>query len=351
MSSDQYIASGAIEDSLLIGYYGGGNFGDELLLEVLQNRCADSGIARLTIGYRDPAVFAAYHHDFGYQLVDTRNKRALLGAILRHKAIVIGGGGLWGLDFNTAVLLLCMLLFASRWLLGKRIYLLGVGYYRSTTGPGHVGAWLAAKAANSIVARDHESYTNFARFNRRLTVQDRDIAWLLPKLSLGAYTDEVATLDTALPVRDRTIFVALRHFQPKYQNAFTELIGQLIADNPARHFLVAVLEPEHVDPTQYETVRQWQLNHPNVHAWLRPCNPVVMYRFLHEHRRKLAVMAPQFHVMLAAHLAHVPFLPVVYDNKVAQLLARIGSPERLPISKLRLSALQRFIEYTQGGVG
>lgn len=349
MNLDQLIACGAVDNSLVLGYYGGGNFGDELLLEVLQNRCALAGIRKLTIGYRNPANFQRYHHDLGYAVIDTRRKWALLRVILHNKALVIGGGGLWGLDFNTNVLLLSGLLFISRWLLGKQVYLLGVGYYKSTTRLGHIGAWLAAKAANTIAARDDESYANFSRYNRHHTAQSPDIAWSVSQLNCEAYAAEAAALDTALSVHGRTVFVALRHFRPGHHRVFTELIGQLIADNPEQHFIVTVLEPEQADPEHYQIVRRWQQQYPNVQGWLEPCNPLILYRFLRKHRRQLLVIAPQFHLLLAAHLAAAPFLPIVYDNKVSQLLTSLGCSRQLPIARLQLTTLQRFVDCTAGG--
>lgn len=41
MTLDELLKEHDFSDSLLLGYYGGGNFGDELLLEVLLNLFAE----------------------------------------------------------------------------------------------------------------------------------------------------------------------------------------------------------------------------------------------------------------------------------------------------------------------
>ena len=143
MNIEQILASGNLEKSVLIGYYGGGNYGDELLLEVLAARLRGEGVQNITITYQDLSLYKTYHRDFGYPLIQMGNKVAVLRTIVKNKTIIVGGGGLWGLDVNPNIFLLSLMLFASRWLLGKSVYLLGVGYYNSTNWYGRLSAWVA----------------------------------------------------------------------------------------------------------------------------------------------------------------------------------------------------------------
>src|SRR4029079_7172941 len=99
------------------------------------------------------------------------NKLALIRAILKKKNIVVGGGGLWGMDVNANIFLMSLMLLMSRRLLGKKVHLTAVGCYNSTTALGRLSAWCAAKAANTIIARDQETYANFKRWHKG-TVQD-----------------------------------------------------------------------------------------------------------------------------------------------------------------------------------
>ena len=152
MKLNDFLQKTNLDDSLLIGYYGGGNYGDELLLEVLCNLLASKGVQNLKITYQRPNTYQAMHRNFGSELVDIHNREAVTRAAFKSKNILIGGGGLWGVDMNFNTLLLSIFLFVSRWALRKKVYLLGVGYYNSTTWMGRLGAWFAGKAANVIIA-------------------------------------------------------------------------------------------------------------------------------------------------------------------------------------------------------
>jgi len=335
-------------NSLLIGYYGGGNYGDELLLEVIQNLSAKHGVSDLTIAYQSPENYADYHKNFGYPRIDMRDKFAVFRAILHHKNVIIGGGGLWGLDFGLNVFLLSFLLGFSRLVLRKKIYLIGVGYYSSTTRLGHVGAWLAGKGASAILARDTETYDNFRRFNKH-TAKDTDIAWYLRDIDTGPYRREVKKLDEQTSITERTYFVALRRFQAKHRNNFTQEVEQYIATNPDRHFIVALLEPDHNDPEQAKLLDSWEQRYENVKRLRGPYNPIALFLFFQKHAENLALIAPQFHAIITAHLSNVPFLPVVYDNKVAELLAYIGQTDTIPIQQVDAKKLQTYTDLLAGG--
>jgi polysaccharide pyruvyl transferase WcaK-like protein len=202
-----FFATTPLEKTLLIGYYGGGNYGDELLMEVLSNLFNNRGIRDVGIMYQTPHTFSQFHHDFGYTILPSSNKPGMLKAIISNKNIVIGGGGLWGLDVNFNIFVLSFLLFVSRWVFGKKVYLLGVGYYNSTSTLGRISAFLAGKAANLIFARDEETLNNFKKLNQNVHL-DTDIAWYLQDVNTNAYTDEVTTLEANIPVHPtaKTIF-------------------------------------------------------------------------------------------------------------------------------------------------
>ena len=328
-------------DSLLIGYYGGGNYGDELLLEVIQNLCQKSGVQGLKVAYQYPENYTTYHHEFDYPRVDMHNKLAVFRAVLSSKRIIIGGGGLWGLDFAFNVFLLSFMLFVSRWLFGKKVYLVGVGYYGSTTRFGHVGAWLAAKSARRILARDQETFENFRKLNPR-THLDTDIAWYTERLDLSAYQQDARELDEQVHITDKTLFVALRRFQAKHRNNFTRQVESFIQNNPHKPIVVTLLEPERVDPEQHALIKNWTNVYPNVQSLSAPRNPLALLLFFQQHARQLALIAPQFHAIITAHLSGVPFMPIVYDNKVAELLGVIGQTKTIPIRELDETHLQTF---------
>jgi len=332
-----------LEHSVLIGYYGGGNYGDEFLLEMLGNLFVKGGLRDIAITYQDPKNYKIFHHDFGFPLVPMYDKKALLRAILKRKNIIIGGGGLWGLNFNFNVLLLSLCLFFSRWLLGKKVYLLGVGYYNSTSWLGHIGAFLAGKAASTILARDKESVRNFQKINRR-TYATNDLALYVDKVDPDAYAADVARLERQFPIAGKTLFFTLRKLEGYY-----DLTGACIANNPDKPILAGLLVPAKVRPDGYALLQSWQKEHDNVRIFDLTFNPLALFYFFRAHRKQLVLIGPQYHIILTAHLNGIPFLPIQYDNKVSQLLDQFNDTrERLPIAELTPEKVQAFVDTTFG---
>jgi polysaccharide pyruvyl transferase WcaK-like protein len=347
MSVPELLQQTNLSRSLVLSYGGGGNYGDELLLEVFLNLLKQGGAKQVDIAYQNLVRYPTYHRDFGYRVVDLRSPSAMLGAIFRNKHIVVAGGGLWGLDMNRSIFIMSLMLWCSRWLLGKKVFLLGVGYYNSTTRMGHLAAFLAAKAATHIVARDDETARNFGRFSKRVS-QDTDMAWHSRQLDLGAYQQEADALGSRLSVKGKTIFMTLRRFRPEYKNEFTQRVGECIANNPGRQIIVALMEPREVDPEGYEQLTQWAKTYPHVRIIDFAFNPLALLLFFKRHRRQLLFIGPQFHGLVTAHLSRVPFFPLVYDNKSKELLRQLGHKQTVSIYDLTQPQLQAFINQAEG---
>jgi polysaccharide pyruvyl transferase WcaK-like protein len=343
MSVPELLAKTDLDDSLILSYGGGGNYGDELLLEVLLNMLKKAGVKRVDIAYLRPERYTTYHHDFGYRIVDLWNRVQMLHSVFRNKNIIVGGGGLWGLDMNLSIFIMSLMLWCSRWLLGKKVYLLGVGYYNSTNKLGHAGAYLAAKAANVIVARDTETRRNFERFRKNVT-QDHDMVWYSRQLDLSAYQPEAKKLDQRLPITAKTLFITLRRFDTKYQNDFKKIVEGCIAANPDRPIIVALLEPREVNPEDHAQMRRWAHARLNVRVIDFSFNPLALLLYFQRNHRRLVFIGPQFHGLLTAHLAEVPLFPLVYDNKSQALLEQIGHTPTVSIYNLKRQQLQAFID-------
>lgn len=339
-----------LHHSVLLGYYGGGNYGDELLLEVLQNLLAKKGIRHVDIAYQHPEQFLNLHHDFGYRPFPMRSKIALLRATLRNRQIIVGGGGLWGVDMNLNTFLMSVYLWLSRWLLGKKVYLLGVGYYGSTSRLGHAGAWLAGKAATIIFARDQETYDNFHRIAPKRTQLDKDIAWYISAVPLAVYRQAAQKLGAELEIIEQTLFMTIRRPQAKKQhNAFAhfnQVITNYLDANPNKRIILAELELGSLDAAGQAQLQVWSKTSRNVHVFDAAVNPLVLYALFSEYRDRLALIGPQFHIILTAHLNRVPFLPISYDNKVRALLDHldIKPSQQLALADVKLETLQQFTD-------
>ena len=332
-----------LDDSFLMGYYGGGNFGDELLFEVLQHLFHERDYRQVSFLYQDPDNYSKFHHDLGYDAVDSSDKIEVLKAVFSRRKLVIGGGGLWGLDVNANVVLMSVLLFFARLLLGKQVYLIGVGYYGSTTRLGHFAAWLAGKAANQILARDQETYDRFRRINSQTYLCD-DIAFNVPHLRKKAFVDDIKKLESAVDSIDRpTVLISLRRFKANQVNPYAKAVERWLANNPTVPVVLALMEPRQVDPSGYKKLQKWQAARSNARVIDFSYNPVALYYLLQRYRHQLSYIGPQFHVLLIAHLAGLRLMPLAYDNKVSQLLSKLEYDGQIPISSVSSDHLRLFV--------
>lgn len=354
MTLQSFLQQTNLDNSVLIGYYGGGNYGDELLLEVLGNLLTKHGARQVAVLYQQPENYPAMHHDFGFKLVNIHNRLAVLGAAFRAKNIIIGGGGLWGLDMNLNTFVLSLFLFVSRWILRKRVYLLGVGFYNSAPRAGRLAAWFAAKAANHIIARDSESLENFQRISKHVSF-DKDIAWQTQTLDLKSYQREAKHLQNNVPIGDKTLLIALRRSHlANRRGEFTrlnKLIRKLVASNPNLPIVLIMSELDSKDTSLHDEAKNWRRHHKHLRIIEAPYNPLALLTYIKQNRKRLALIAPQLHMIMTAHLAGVPFLPIVYDNKVSELFDQIGIPpeKRLHVSAISSNDLTAFVEKLYGG--
>lgn len=343
---DELLNELSLDDSFVLGYYGGGNYGDELLFEVLQNMFLACGYHTISFLYQKPQDFSRHHKYLGYEAVDSSNKLQVLRTILKRKNVVIGGGGLWGLDVNLNVLLMSLMLFVSRWLMGKEVYLLGVGYYGSTGRMGRFAAWLAGKSATRILARDTESFDNFSRLNRETYLSD-DIAFLLPRIH-EEVSEDLEKLDRIIDPSKHTVMISVRRFKPTQKNPYADALEKWLQMDDKTPVVLALMEPRAVDPDGYELLKRWQRLRKNVTVIDFDYNPVALYRFFELHQKNLSYVGPQFHVQLVAHLAGVRLFPLVYDNKVARLLETLRYENPVAIADVTTDKLAQFASDSRG---
>jgi polysaccharide pyruvyl transferase WcaK-like protein len=316
-----FFTNNDFEKSLIIGYYGGGNYGDELLLEVIGIMLHSRGQKSITIGSVNPSNYSTYHKDYGFKVIDIKSLPQLIGAVLRNKKIIIGGGGHWGVDFNPSILILSAVLYFSKVVLRRKVYLVGVGYYSSTSQLGHFAARLAAKASTHIIGRDNETNDNFKRYTDKVSL-DKDIAWQMESMPLTSYEAETKSLAREIGVQQNSKLgiLTLRRFKPGLAENYLRLVEQAVINNSERSLAIFMMEPKSVDPEGFARAVEWKKQNPNLRVVDFTYNPVCLFLLFKNYPTQLAVIAPQFHVILTAMMTEVPYLAFAYDNKVSELL-------------------------------
>lgn len=340
MTYQQFFRQTNLEKTLLIGYYGGGNFGDELLLEVLLNVLYQRKVRQATFAYRNPAKLHDWHAAFPYRSVGSLSQ--LLLAMVKSRSIIIGGGGLWGMDVNRNVFMLCCLLFVARFIFFKDIYLLGVGYYGSTGRLGRISAWLAAKSANLIIARDTETCQRFSRLTKHVT-QDTDLAFLINQLDLSVYDKSAQAIMAGLQLTNPMVYVAIRKFRGDRAGAYHQALEKTIAQNTKVNWLVSLLQPGAEYPQGQAMLERWAKYYPNVQLLSTDVNPLSLFRFFQQQSKRFRFITPQFHAIITAIICNIPYLPIVYDNKVQELLNGQQQTAGLAIEQLTSQDLSNFL--------
>ena len=330
-----------LDKTLLIGYYGGGNFGDELLLEVILNKLKENNRKDIDIRYVNSNEYRVFHHDFGYNVVSGENIISVLRSLLTRKHIIVGGGGFWGLDANRSVLLMCILLCISRFILFKKVHIIGVGYYSSTPKIGHVSAFLAAISANTLIVRDKESYHNFRRYKSNVFI-DQDIAFQIDKKMIDGYKNDIVKLERLIKIKDKTTYVSFRKFRGE-MDKYNQLLFDYIKSDTTSNYLVGILQPSKEYPDGIKKVNILS-SQSNVKKMPEQVNPMALVGFMEKYSNKINIISPQFHIILTAILINIEYMPLIYDNKVYELLKTHNIYDAISLNELSINQLNEFIK-------
>jgi len=338
-----FIKKTNLNDSILIGYYGGGNYGDELLMEIILNLFILNNIININVFYLSYINYESFHKKFeNVNIINKDEKIKFIIKLLKNKNIIVGGGGIWGLDFNINVLILSILLFISRFIFFKKIYLLGVGYYNSTTKLGKFGAYLAGKASNVIIARDEESYINFKKYNNKVYL-DKDLAFYIYKLNQSIYIEEINLIEKKVKISDKNIIITIRKFSKKFYNNYDKIVSQIINSNNNKNIILALLETKLIHKEGYKFLKIISNKYRNVKIIDFDYNPVAFFYFLKKYKDKILVISPQYHGQIISFLAGINFLPIKYDNKNYEFFKKIKIHNFYDIKKLDINIVQQFI--------
>ena len=118
----------------------------------------------------------------------------------------------------------------------------------------------------------------------------------------------------------RAVFIGVRRFRGDLDRDYWSCVEQLVAEFPDRRFVVATLEPPEIDTINRDRAYALARRHPNVSVFDFTCNPMALLAWLRENAERLVMIAPQYHLLVSAHICGIPLYPMAYDEKVEHLL-------------------------------
>ncbi len=343
MNIKKFFSSTDLEDSFIVGYYGGTNLGDELLLEVIQLLLKTNDVKKSSLYYTSPDIFPTYHKDYGYDVVNATNRPLLLKKMFFSRSVVMGGGGIWGTDFNKSVFLLSIILFITKLFFGTKVHLIGIGYYNSTSRLGHIGAWLAGRFADTIVTRDEESLKNFLKINKKTSI-DKDISFQMKDLDLSLYKDDIPNIAKTFNDKKDYTLVTLRRFKSSLKNEYQDLVLEVIKNKPKQETHIMLFESKDIDPGNMTILKDLTKDNGNISVSDFDYNPVSFYMYLKDYTDSVTVISPQFHGQIIAHLSGKKFMPISYDNKNSELFRQLNIGQEFAIKDMSIDMIEEFID-------
>ena len=161
---------------------------------------------------------------------------------------------------------------------------------------------------------------------------------------LRVYKGNLLAQNNKIIPQSTEVLIFLRRMKKSKQDNYNNSVEKLIQQNPEKKFTVAILESAKEDAHNDALIRSWAKKFNNVTTFSPIFNPLELYSEFME-GASYCVVAPQYHVIITAHAAGISFMPIVYDNKVRQVLQEINpTVEPYSIETLKTEDIQLFID-------
>jgi len=314
---------------LVVGYFGSGNCGDELILSAMHARwCgrAGSGVVLCATRYRAEESLPQ-----GVRGVDVHNVFAVVDAVADSDLVVLGGGGLLQdkrppelADLASSPCWSLAAYLRPLWLahgLGIPTRMVGVGAGPLTS---PLGRRLAAR---SLEMTDHASLRDEASLAlaRHLapeasTASGADLVWAHPGFAPQP--------DPASDGRARRDLLLLNLRSAELMPGFDAMqVARTVRDFARTHDLVPMFVPFHrgsdyADDRVEAMLRDHGLGFQPVPASSSPADIARLWQ-----RAALSVGA-RYHAAVVAALHDVPHVALAYDEKVCHVMAELGARDR-----------------------
>ncbi len=298
------------EPVLVIGGYGYGNVGDEAILAGLLARLTDR---QMSVVSRDPEGTRRLH------AVDAMGIREAAGALRRHRALIIGGGGLFGRDMGAIGRLLPAFgLLAGA--LGRQVLIEGVDIDAKLSPSARLFVPTLMRRAAHVSVRDRGSIGVLRNWGVSADLAPDLSNWMpMAPVGDGRALLRAASIDTSRPV----VGLALTGVQPAVGDHALAAVAGAMDALPGVQFVFLPMSRhpsviKHDDLVFAERLRAMQ---PRLAVVDESSHPSIV---LAAFTQLTAVVAMRYHGMLFAERAGVPLVPLAYAEKTARWLAERG---------------------------
>jgi polysaccharide pyruvyl transferase WcaK-like protein len=291
---------------LVVGAYGYRNTGDEAILAGLLAKLRRPDV---TVVSRDPDATSRMH---GVPAIGLAGAGP---ALLSHRSVVIGGGGLFGRDMGSIGRLLPLFGLAAM-ALGRRVVVDGVDVEADLSPTARRLVPRLIRRASEVTVRDRGSAVLLAGWGVRAEVEP-DLSQWMPMAAAegGRQLLREAGIDPRFPV----VGLALAGVRPHLADAALAAVARAMVALPDTQFCFFPLSrhphvPGHDDLRLARRLREARPRLAIIEGDHHPA--VVLSAFAH----LSAVVSMRYHGMLFADRVGVPLVPLVYAEKNARWL-------------------------------
>lgn len=320
---------GLPEPILVVGGYGYRNVGDEAILASLL-RTLDG--RQVTVVSRLPAETQAMHEVRAVPIT------AALPELLRHRTLMIGGGGLFGSDMGLVGRLLPAYGLAAS-VRGLTVALHGVGIDPDLRASAALPLRRLARRAAQILVRDRRSAEVLREWGVDAAVGPDLSAWLpAAPPAVGAALLRSAGLDPRRPI----VGLSLTAVDPRMGELVLEAVAACLDALPELQFCFIPMS-QHPFVARHNDLllaRQLQARSPRLRILEGTPHPaLVLAAFGH----LAVVVGMRYHSLLFAARNGVPIIPIAYADKCRTWLAERGEALVEPRSSVLIEHIRRRV--------
>ena len=286
---------------LIVGAYGYRNLGDEAILAGL---IAKLGPVPATVVSRDPLDTTRMHG------VPAIGIGVAARALLRHRSIVIGGGGLFGRDMGRIGRLLPAYGLAALGM-GRTVVIEGVDLDARLATSARLMVPPLMRGAARVTVRDWRSAAILESWGVPANVAPDASAWMWPA---GAVVGRSVLHAAGVDLRRPVVGLALSGVQPRAGERALEAVADAMAALPDIQFCFLPMS-RHPAVAAHDDMRlaiRLRKLRPSLLVLEEVQHPAVMLSAVGQ---LSAVVGMRYHAMLFADRMAVPLVPLVYAEK------------------------------------